>query len=118
MEPLADTDAVIKALGGTYAVSQILGCRMQNVSNWRGKVIDGRRIDGHFPPETFETFSRELVKRGLSARLSLWRMIPTAQLEGMIVIPDRASVTGALDAPCAAAVSPRSTSDLALERSA
>ncbi len=105
MEPLADTGAVIDALGGTYAVSQIFGCRMQNVSNWRNWK--------HFPPDTFETFSRELAKRGLTALLSLWRTIPTSQLKGMSIIPSRISVTGAVQAPSKFVIAPRSTADLA-----
>lgn len=110
MEPLADTGAVIDALGGTYAVSQIFGCRMQNVSNWRKS--------GYFPPDTFETFSRELVNRGLTALLSLWRTIPTAQLAVMTIIPSEVSTTGAVAVPAACFAAPRSTADLAVERAA
>lgn len=110
MEPLADTGAVIKALGGTYAVSQIFGCRMQNVSNWKKS--------GYFPPETFETFSRELVNRGLTALLSLWRTIPTAQLAVMTIAPSQVSATGAVEVPGAIAVAPRITADLAVGRAA
>lgn len=110
MEPLADTGAVIKALGGTYAVSQIFGCRMQNVSNWKKS--------GYFPPETFETFSRELVNRGLTALLSLWRTIPTAQLAVMTIAPSTVPTTGAVPVPGACLAAPRVTADLAVGQAA
>lgn len=101
---------MIKALGGTYAVSQIFGCRMQNVSNWKKS--------GYFPPETFETFSRELVNRGLTALLSLWRTIPTAQLAEMTISPSAVSATGAVAVPGACLAAPRITADLPVGRAA
>jgi hypothetical protein len=62
---ITTTSDVIRALGGTKAACEILGVKQQAISVWR--------VTGVLPPHTFPIISQELLKRGLSADLSLWR---------------------------------------------
>lgn len=65
--PVLDTvDAVIEALGGLKAVSNVTGRSPQQVSNWRAA--------GRFAPTTFLTMTAALEARQLRAAPRLWRM--------------------------------------------
>jgi len=64
--PLTSTRAVIGALGGYKAVAKIFGLKPTAVHNW----MTWRQ----FPPGTKDVLSEELMKRGLTAPPSLWRM--------------------------------------------
>lgn len=62
---LYSTSDVIDALGGTKPVCALLQVKEGAVSVWR--------VNNLLPPHTFPTISQELLKRGLSADLSIWR---------------------------------------------
>lgn len=65
--PLLETaDAVIDAVGGTFAAARISGRPAQQVSNWRR--------NGTFSPGTYLNFQRALADRQLRAKPSLWRI--------------------------------------------
>lgn len=62
---LISTNDIIDALGGTRSVCLLLGVKNGAVSVWR--------VSNQLPPHTFPTISQELLRRGLSADISLWR---------------------------------------------
>ncbi len=64
-EQITTTTDVISALGGTQAIQDLLGVGQQAISHWR--------TQNRFPPHTFVTVQAALMKRGLSADVSLWR---------------------------------------------
>jgi hypothetical protein len=62
---LTSVSSVISSLGGTQAVADLFGVRVSAIGNWRS--------DDRFPSHTFPTISRELLTRGLSADINLWK---------------------------------------------
>lgn len=71
MTELADTVAVIEALGGTNAVAKLTGRKYSAAFNWRSFE--------HFPPDTFLVMQKALQERGYDAPPKLWRMVEGAQ---------------------------------------
>lgn len=55
----------VKTLGGTRATAELLGVGDTAVGNWR--------VANSFPPHTFPLISRELLSRGYTADIQLWR---------------------------------------------
>ena len=70
MTQLDTTDAVIDALGGTKAVSEIVSRAPQSVSNWRNAVR------GKFPSSTYLVLLDALKQKNLAAPTSLWGLQP------------------------------------------
>ena len=66
METLTTTSAVIEALGGYLAVSEITGSKPKAVSNWP-------RFET-FPAKTYVALTSALSARGMTAPPSLWGM--------------------------------------------
>lgn len=62
---LSSTNDIISALGGTRSVCDLLGVKSGAVSVWRTQNL--------LPPHTYPTIQTELMKRGLTADLSVWR---------------------------------------------
>lgn len=62
---LTSVSEIVDALGGTKAACAILGVGQSAIGNWRGANL--------LPSHTFSVISEELLKRGLSADLGLWR---------------------------------------------
>jgi len=56
---------IIEVLGGTKATCNLLGVTGQAVSHWR--------VSDLLPSHTYPIVQSELMKRGLSADLSVWR---------------------------------------------
>ena len=55
----------VKTLGGTRATAELLGVGDTAVGNWR--------VANSFPSHTFPLISRELLSRGYTADIQLWR---------------------------------------------
>jgi hypothetical protein len=64
MTELTTTRQVIDALGGTKAVADLLGCKMQRVTNWKRARA--------FPFGADEALKPELGRRGLAVSPALW----------------------------------------------
>jgi hypothetical protein len=62
---LSSVSEVIQALGGTKAVAQLFDLREAAVGNWR--------IANAMPPHTFTKIQAELIRRGTSADINLWK---------------------------------------------
>ena len=62
---LLTVSEVIQALGGTKAVAQLFDLREAAVGNWR--------IANAMPPHTFTKIQAELMARGTTADISLWK---------------------------------------------
>lgn len=62
---ITTTSDLIDALGGTKAICDLLNVGQQAVSHWR--------VRDRLPAHTYPTVQSELMKRGLSADLSVWR---------------------------------------------
>jgi YdaS antitoxin of YdaST toxin-antitoxin system len=63
-QTITSTAEAINALGGTKAVSEMVGTSQQAVSNWRKQK--------RFPPSRVWIMRTELERRGFEAPLSLW----------------------------------------------
>lgn len=63
-QTLTNTSDAINALGGTKAVSELVGLSQQAVSNWRRQP--------RFPPSRVWIMRTELERRGYDVPLSLW----------------------------------------------
>lgn len=63
---LTTTKEVITALGGSAAVAEITGRRLNAVSNWRKFST--------FPSNTYTTMQAALIAKGKSAPDALWGM--------------------------------------------
>lgn len=66
MAQYTSAGAVIDALGGTTAVAELTGSKLNTVSNWRAF--------GVFPPKTYLVLINELAAKGHEAPASLWGM--------------------------------------------
>lgn len=62
---LSTVSEVIQALGGTKAVAQLFDLREAAVGNWR--------IANAMPPHTFTKIQAELMARGTTADIGLWK---------------------------------------------
>ena len=62
---LLTVSEVIQALGGTKAVAQLFDLREAAVGNWR--------IANAMPPHSFTKIQAELMARGTTADISLWK---------------------------------------------
>lgn len=70
MQTLSTVDDIIRELGGTGAVAQMLGRGDSAVSNWKAY----RR----FPPNTYVVLTSAIRRRGKRAPDSLWGMVEAA----------------------------------------
>ena len=66
MKELLTANEIVEVLGGTNAVSDLVGSRPSAVSNWR-------RMG--FPPKTFIALQAALAEKGFSADPSIWKMV-------------------------------------------
>lgn len=73
MQTVHTINEMFDCLGGTVAVSKIIGCTQPAASNYR------KRDD--LPPTTFRQLAAELIERDLRAPLTLWRSIPSDAIE-------------------------------------
>ena len=62
---ITKTADLIDVLGGTKAICDLLNVGQQAVSHWR--------VHDRLPAHTYPVIQTELMKRGLSADLSVWR---------------------------------------------
>jgi hypothetical protein len=76
-QDLTTTGDVIDALGGTTAVSKIMGVALAVVSNWRSME--------RFPAHTFLGLRDALRDAGFAVPEDLWRMTQTARPEPLRV---------------------------------
>lgn len=62
---LTSVSEIVEALGGTREACLIFDVGQSAIGNWRGA--------NRLPAHTYPTVQSELMKRGLSADLSVWR---------------------------------------------
>lgn len=62
---LTSVSEIVRALGGTKEACAIFDVGQSAIGNWRGA--------NRLPPHTYPIVQSELMKRGLSADLSVWR---------------------------------------------